>query len=177
MNNSYHIDVTPEEDSWFQDQPEKIKKEEKNTFIKSMIKNKIFWCVVGVHLAILSVLATASPSNKETSDIMVGVEEDKNFIKEEIPDPKKAAKEIVETLAENKPLPSPAPIVEQDRSVPKKETHLNPSNKFVKEYTIKTGDTLYSVSKKYKLNYNKLIKINNIKDPNKITVGQKLKFL
>jgi LysM repeat protein len=49
--------------------------------------------------------------------------------------------------------------------------------KYTKEYIVKKGDNLYSISKRYKLSFEKLKEINNIKDPSKIVVGQKLKFL
>lgn len=41
-------------------------------------------------------------------------------------------------------------------------------------YTVKSGDTLGSIAKKYNTTYQKIAKDNNISDPNKIYVGQKL---
>lgn len=41
-------------------------------------------------------------------------------------------------------------------------------------YTVKNGDTLSAIAKKYNTTYQKIAKDNNIKDPNKIYVGQKL---
>lgn len=168
METKYHIDVTSEEDSLFRDIVEpQTQIKEKNTFIKNMLTNKIFWSVVGVHLVIVSVLATAAPDNKTS---MTGViEEDQKFVEEKINDPKVVAKEIVDTLSQGGPLPTPTPY--------QKITQPAIKHTLVKEYVIKNGDTLFSVAKKYKLNYHRLIKINNIKDPNKITVGQKLKFM
>lgn len=43
-----------------------------------------------------------------------------------------------------------------------------------KTYTVKKGDTLSGIAKKYGTTYQKIAKDNNIKDPNKIYVGQKL---
>jgi len=43
-------------------------------------------------------------------------------------------------------------------------------------YKVKKGDTLYSISWRYGLDYKKLAKINNIRSPYKIFVGQKLTF-
>lgn len=43
-------------------------------------------------------------------------------------------------------------------------------------YTVKSGDTLTGIAKKNGLTLAELIKLNNIKDPNKIYVGQKLKI-
>lgn len=43
-------------------------------------------------------------------------------------------------------------------------------------YTVKPGDTLSSIAKKYNTTYQKLAKINSIGNPNLIYVGQKLKI-
>jgi LysM repeat protein len=42
------------------------------------------------------------------------------------------------------------------------------------KYTVKKGDTLSSIAKKYKTTVAKLVKANGIKEPNKIYVGQVL---
>lgn len=42
-------------------------------------------------------------------------------------------------------------------------------------YTVKTGDTLSSIAQKYSTTVNKLVSENNIKDKNKIYVGQQIK--
>ena len=41
-------------------------------------------------------------------------------------------------------------------------------------YTVKSGDTLWAIAKKYGTTVNSLVKKNNIKNPNLIYVGQKL---
>jgi len=43
-------------------------------------------------------------------------------------------------------------------------------------YKVKKGDTLYAISWRYGMNYKSLAKLNNIKAPYKIFVGQKLRF-
>lgn len=43
-------------------------------------------------------------------------------------------------------------------------------------YTVKSGDTLSQIGSKYGLNYNNIAKWNNISNPNKIGVGQYLRF-
>lgn len=181
MNTKYHIDTTPEEDALFQDIEHQNTSEEKNTFTKNMLKSKIFWAVIVTHVAIVSVFAMGSNS-KHT---IVG--QDQKFIEEEVQEitPKEAAREVMEDIIEPKPIlpeipiPTPTPpiITEQQSTVSVDNRPKIKQDKYIKEYTIKQGDTLYSISKKYKLNYNKLIKINNLKDPNKITIGQKLKFM
>ena len=42
-------------------------------------------------------------------------------------------------------------------------------------YTVKSGDTLYGIAQKYGTSVTKLVSLNNIKDPNLIYVGQKLR--
>lgn len=59
------------------------------------------------------------------------------------------------------PIPVPSPL-------PKPSTAT---------YTVKQGDTITKIVKKYKLNTKYLLEINHIKDPNSIKVGQILKFI
>ena len=166
MDTKYHIDVTPEEDALFRDIPE-----EKNTFMKNILTSKVFWAVAGVHMLALSIFAVASPGDKSHPDTII--KEDQKFIGEPIPDPKQAAKEVVEDLVKAEPLPTPPPVIEKKIV----EVKQKPKTKYIKDYTIKKGDTLLKVAKKYKLNYDRLIKINGIKNPDKIIVGQKIKFM
>ena len=43
-------------------------------------------------------------------------------------------------------------------------------------YIVKKGDTLSKIAKKFNTSISKLAQLNNISDPNKIYVGQKIKF-
>jgi LysM repeat protein len=87
------------------------------------------------------------------------------------------------------PTPTPSPTPEYVKKVmpdgkiatypiPKKED-VKPvvSSKYTKEYVVKRGDTFYSIVKRYKLNPDKLIELNNIKDTSKLKEGQVLKFM
>ena len=49
----------------------------------------------------------------------------------------------------------------------------NPNNMFI--YTVKKGDSLYSIAKKYDTTANEIIKINNLKT-NALSIGQQLKL-
>ena len=40
---------------------------------------------------------------------------------------------------------------------------------------VERGDTLYSISKKYNVSIEKIMKINNLKD-NQISIGQEIKY-
>ena len=79
------------------------------------------------------------------------------------------------------PAPTPTPVAQPKQS-PKDDWPTKGKPKVVaivntKEYVVKKGDNLYAISKKYKLDFEKLKQLNNIKDPSKIYVGQKLKFM
>ena len=43
-------------------------------------------------------------------------------------------------------------------------------------YTIKTGDTLWSISRRFKVSRDALLKLNGIKDPNKLYAGRTIKI-
>lgn len=60
---------------------------------------------------------------------------------------------------------------DSDKKVSKKKT----SKKTDSRYTVKKGDTLSSIAKKYGTTWQKLQKLNGIKDANVIKVGQRLK--
>lgn len=72
---------------------------------------------------------------------------------------------IVESVP--KPVSNPQP----------KRTEEKTKSKYTQTYQVKQGDTINSIAKKYHLVTERLMKLNNIKDPNKIYVGQTLKFL
>ena len=43
-------------------------------------------------------------------------------------------------------------------------------------YVVKKGDTLGEIAKKYQTSVNELVRLNNIKNPNLIIVGQRIKI-
>ena len=164
---TYHIDVTPEEDALFN--PEAVfKLKEKNKKNTPISFGKVFCVVVGVHAVIgVGIIATTSSAEakpKEQVDLAQPVDE--------IP------KQYQEETTKATPTPTPLPVATVEPMKQSTSDSNKPLNgKYTKEYTVKQGDTLYSIAKKYKLNTERLIKINNIKDVNKLTVGQKLKFM
>jgi LysM repeat protein len=132
-----------------------------------------FWLVLAIHLfggvGLLSLTGGTKTANAE----------DKKFL--ESKEAQFAGVEATPT-----PTPEPAPVIEEPppkqtpkdhwpKAKPKIVYPVKPT--ITKEYVVKKGDTLYAISKKYKLNFERLKQINNIKDPQKIFVGQKLKFL
>lgn len=159
-SNKYHIDVTPEEDLLFRDNKNKTIKSPKNTMFGG-----IFWTVVGVHAVALGALATTSFAKSSAKNESV----------------------------ENKPVPTPTPVPVASKATPAPTSVASPTpsptpptnskhaattdkSGLVKTYTVKQGDTINSIAKRYKLRTDRLLKINNIKDSNKIVAGQTLKF-
>ena len=167
---TYHIDVTEEENSWFQDKTNKTKH-------KSVPKPfwKVFSVVLGLHLAIAGGIGCTTLTARALDNKFTGDPDPNNLIPTK--EPQVASTSIDEPKLTPTPQPTPqsTPKVEQ---AAKQTVPIQPQRqKYTTEYTIKKGDTINSIAKKYKLNTNRLLKINNIKDPNKIVVGQKLKFL
>lgn len=143
------------------------------------ISNKgAVWVVVGIHLLILAGISSGSSPNK-TKPSPTPQELDKAFLEtpegtytgipEPTPTPPPLKQEI---LSDGKVATYPRPIVEYHPEPTKKV-----NSKYTQTYTIKKGDTLYSIAKKYKLSFKKLIELNNITNPNNIKEGQVLKFL
>lgn len=199
----YHIDVTPEEDQLFQENVTEEKLNPKPATQRAMF-GKMFWIVFGAHVALVGALITtcSAMGSKPTVDLakpvdeLVGLPEVKQTVDDSafVKGTERVEPQIQEVHTPvPKPVlavPSPTPIaknvVVKDKIVPNisSETSQTPVNKKIvdptnltKTYIVKEKDTIFSISKKYKLNTQKLLKINNIKDPNKIVVGQKLKFL
>ncbi len=165
QQNTYHIDVTPEEDALFRDN---FKADSAKKILPYTFK-KVFCLVLGVHLAIGAVIlfssstVKASATNNKTPNFTDPIAEIPKIEEFSVPKPT--------------PQPSPKEIVAAQTPTPKVNIQQTAKEKYTKEYIVKQGDTITSIAKKFKLNSEKLIKINNIKDVNKIRVGQKLKFL
>ena len=71
------------------------------------------------------------------------------------------------------PTPTPSPTPERTKEVLVKKV----DSKYTQTYTIKKGDTINAIAKKYHLNTKRLLQINHITNPSKIKEGQVLKFL
>ncbi len=66
-------------------------------------------------------------------------------------------------------------LYKYDKQVLGEKYIQNQENKASKTYTVKKGDTLYSISKRYNISVDELKRINNLPD-NTISIGQKLKI-
>jgi LysM repeat protein len=86
------------------------------------------------------------------------------------------------------PMPMPAPVVTNSlenapkvaavpQPSPVKKAGEGPRSSITSTYTVKSGDTFYSIVRKFKLNPQNLIKLNSIEDPSKLKSGQVLKFV
>ena len=54
-----------------------------------------------------------------------------------------------------------------------KYNNIGETNHYI--YTVKRGDTLSGISRKFRINLRNIIKINNIKNPNLIYAGERLR--
>ena len=188
----YHIDVTPEEDRLFRDVEQPREPKLSQTTSKSIPKLTvpIVILIIVIHLvgacALMAFSSTRSISNEDKQFVGEAADSvlDSPVIKQPIAVPSPTATPVPAP----EPTPAPTPSANNDvpmdakptssdvpKQTPKPTQTKHP--KLVKEYVVKKGDTIYSIAKKFKLNTERLLKINNIKDPNKIALGQKLKFM
>ncbi|MFZ4116658.1 MAG: LysM peptidoglycan-binding domain-containing protein [Chthoniobacterales bacterium] len=86
-----------------------------------------------------------------------------------------SANHIAPGATENPPPPSTSSAAAMATSTPEEATAASPTVA-LQEYTIVKGDNPYKVAKKFHVSYDALVKLNNITDPRKIQIGQKLKI-
>lgn len=65
---------------------------------------------------------------------------------------------------------SPAPVVERGQQVPTQTAAQADT------YTVKSGDTIYSIAREHGMDFRELIALNGIENPNQIAVGRVLKI-
>jgi LysM repeat protein len=83
-----------------------------------------------------------------------------------------ATKPIISSVA--KPVGGAAPAV---KPASEPSTPAAPAEKSADgTYTVMKGDNPYSIAKKFHVSYKSLLEVNNIEDPTKIQIGQKLKI-
>jgi LysM repeat protein len=183
MNKNYHIDVSKEEETLFAEN-------NTDTIIVQSAKEKTIiprsYLTIGVVVALHLVgvgcmFGFSSVSGKGGIDES-SLKEDKEFVKQEpqsSPTPHEAPKVVAKpTEAPKQEAPKViAKPTEAPKVSPKIQEVSKTQSTLTKEYVVKNGDTIYGIAKKYKLNTEKLIKLNDIKDANKVPVGKVLKFL
>jgi len=161
----------------------KIQLEEQEEFKPIKFKTA-FWTILGLHVFALAGIAIYSSHSKAQASI---VEEDKMFVQ---PNAKMVGVEYPETkvnptptpeqkgeVAKATPTPNATPKPKVITKIPENINPNYPNPKYTTEYVVKKGDTFHKIVKVYGLNAEKLKKINNIKDENKLILGQKLKFM
>lgn len=172
----------------------KLRRERKNENgeFKPLSLKKAFWVVGALHAIAIGGIVLFSAQSKAKA---AQAAEDKKFLESvpkmvgvEYPEPAKVSDKSKQAA---KPQASPAPVKQPEKKVEKKvekkpivpvitkiPEHQNPNYpQYTKEYVVQQGDTFNGIVKKYKLNATRLKLINGIKDENKLTLGQKLKFM
>ena len=172
----YHIDVTEEEARLFNEPPENNieKKTTENRFNVISFK-KSFFVILCIHVVGAAALFgipqnTKNATEQENLTSPTPAPQTNTNIPSSSPTPIMPAVEAVKPIKQEQPTPQPELVATL------KPTQLDKSF-YTKEYVVKPGDNFYKIVKRYKLNANQLIKINDIKDVNKLKAGQKLKFM
>lgn len=84
-------------------------------------------------------------------------------------------KDVAATTSAAPTAVTPAPVAEVPKPVAK-PVDKPAAKPAAKVYTVKAGDTLIGIANKHKTTVANLVKLNGIKDANKIAVGQKIKL-
>lgn len=163
---TYHIDVTEEEARLFTDLP-KVEKPAQKIKPLSVSFGKVFSLVLGIHVIAAAALFGVSLKPTKTNE-----DKPADKPKESVYTAEQQSTALQSKNTKLPPTPTPTPAKVVDKPAPAVKTST-----MAKEYVVKQGDTIYSIAQKYKLNVDRLIKINDIKDVNKIQIGQTLKFM
>jgi membrane-bound lytic murein transglycosylase D len=91
--------------------------------------------------------------------------------------PRKRGEEIPMYQEPASPPPAPASSSSQSTASPTQSMESSPSSPTESSHTVRAGETLFSISKKYGLTVEELKQLNGIGSQNLITVGQKLRIL
>lgn len=148
---------------------------------KPITLKQAFGVVAGLHVMVgVGIFYSSMPKSyakdkeflttPETEAVFVGVP-DPTPTPTPKPTPEPLKKEV---LPDGKVATYPIP-----QEIPKEPPQVKPkiNSKYTQSYIVKKGDTINSISKRFKLNTKKLLEINHIKNPNNIREGQVLKFL
>ena len=156
-----------------------------NEEFKPLSLKKAFWVVGALHAIAIGGIVLFSAQSKAKANNQAA--EDKKFLETvpemvgvEYPEPAKVTatpipKPIVPIVEKKEAV---APVPAKPKIITKTPSNTNPNYpQYTKEYVVKQGDTFTGIVKKYGLNATRLKLINQIKDENKLVVGQKLKFM
>jgi LysM repeat protein len=147
--------------------------------VKSISIKNAFYVVLGLHVAVIIGIAYFGSAKKAKAD-------DQKLLLEEPPVYVGVVEPTPTPIAEPEPTPVPASSP-WPQATPELKTYPNTkkaiavvkekNSNYTKEYVVKHGDTFYSIVRKYKLNPERLKKLNKITNENKIQAGQKLKLM
>ena len=130
---------------------------------KPLSLKQSIWFVVAAHILIGGLIY--GYSNKSHA------KEDKKFL--ETKDAEYAG--IPEPTPSPTPSPQATPVVVTNVEIPKTNDWPKPKS-IPSVYYVNSGDTLYSISKRYQVPIKTILKKNNLKDNSKIKLGQKIKL-
>jgi LysM repeat protein len=162
-------------------------KENAEEKINSLSLKSTIFVVAGLHVAAIFGLMFFSSASKAKAIAI----EDKRFLEnapmvgvEDVkakPSPTATPKPKVATPTPTpkvaaKPTPTPVPKELLQTKVQDPKEH-NPEYPVAKEHVVKQGETLYKIAHIHKMKVDKLQEINGIKDPTKLSIGQKLKLM
>lgn len=138
-----------------------------------------FWVVFAIHMLVGIGFAASPVINAKGKESKKQLEEDKKALQEPVPQYVGIPEATPTPVPVATPQPTPVPSQTNDvNSWPHaKEQPVKKNTTLTKEYTVMHGDTFYSIVKKFKLDPIKLQRLNNITNINKLSVGQKLKFM
>jgi len=181
----YHIDVTPEEEHMFD-----IKKQITEPKIKEPRTLVVTGAIIAAHVVCAACVLGFSSSNaaqksaedKNKQEVVQENSENRGDVPTDTKTKEPSLPQTTALSSHNKIAAPPNLFPKQAQvapSVPKVETHppKQAQHKLVKNYVVKSGDTIYSIAKKYHLVSARLLEINGIKDPKQLKVGQVLKFM
>lgn len=71
--------------------------------------------------------------------------------------------------------PAPKAVAKEEKKIEKPKTESSvPKAEAVKTYIVAKGDNPVAIARKFKIPYDQLLAANNIEDPHKLRIGQKL---
>ena len=133
-------------------------------------KFSIFVTVVSLHACVLGIVYVSTRKPVSTA---VSKKQDPAAVKGSKATATKKSEEIkTETVSSKQPGSKINPV----RSTRQVSTHAQPSDGKYRIHTVGPNDYLGKIASKYKVSSKSIIKLNGIKDPNRINRGQKLKI-
>jgi len=127
---------------------------------KPLTFKQSIWVVVAAHILIGGGIYGYANKSHATEDKKFLVTKDAEFAG--IPEPT--------------PSPSPTPIPQATPVIVTKIDDWPKPKSIPSVYYVNSGDTLYSISKRYQVPIKTILKNNNLKDNSKIKLGQKIKL-